>query len=220
MHINRFCQVHNRLHSGAKPYSCDVCGRAFRQWGDLKYHIVSLHTDAKQHQCEFCGKEFSRRYSLVLHRRIHTGERNYKCEFCDKTFRASSYLQDHRRIHTGEKPHPCEICGKKFRIRSDLKRHKNIHTRATPGRSTKVAKAKLKNTAALIDNSDVVMEHSSDGMLIKIEMEQRDGLVARENDGKDRILEHYRVLMCVYRTIYLFYFRFAEPVSYVTNTTR
>lgn len=146
---------------------------------------MSLHTDAKQHQCEFCGKEFSRRYSLVLHRRIHTGERNYKCEFCDKTFRASSYLQDHRRIHTGEKPHPCEICGKKFRIRSDLKRHKNIHTRATPGRSTKVAKAKLKEVAAAMDESEVVLDHSSDGMLIKIEMEQRDGLPVRENDGKN-----------------------------------
>lgn len=189
-----FCQVHNRLHSGAKPYSCDVCGRAFRQWGDLKYHIVSLHTEAKQHQCEFCGKEFSRRYSLVLHRRIHTGERNYKCEFCDKTFRASSYLQDHRRIHTGEKPHPCEICGKKFRIRSDLKRHKNIHTRATPGRITKVTKSKLKNVAAVMN--DVVLENSSDGMLIKIEMEQRDGLTVR--DGKDCICA------CVFIEIFIY----------------
>ncbi|KAK9870940.1 hypothetical protein WA026_009899 [Henosepilachna vigintioctopunctata] len=112
-----------------KPYHCTECGKNFRQWGDLKYHMTSLHSNEKQFQCEYCGKEFARKYSLVVHRRIHTGERNYKCEFCGKTFRASSYLQNHRRIHTGEKPHDCEICGKPFRVRSDMKRHQKSHTK-------------------------------------------------------------------------------------------
>lgn len=90
-----------RLHSGDKPYKCEYCGRHFRQWGDLKYHCISIHSDEKQYQCEYCGKDFARKYSLIVHRRIHTGEKNYRCEFCGKTFRASSYLQNHRRIHTG-----------------------------------------------------------------------------------------------------------------------
>lgn len=90
-----------RLHSGDKPYKCEYCGRHFRQWGDLKYHCISIHSDEKNYQCEYCGKDFARKYSLIVHRRIHTGEKNYRCEFCGKTFRASSYLQNHRRIHTG-----------------------------------------------------------------------------------------------------------------------
>lgn len=92
-----------RQHSGVKPFKCEFCGRNFRQWGDLKYHCISIHSDQKNFQCEYCGKDFARKYSLTVHSRIHTGERNYKCEFCEKSFRASSYLQNHRRIHTGKK---------------------------------------------------------------------------------------------------------------------
>ncbi|KOB73499.1 Zinc finger protein [Operophtera brumata] len=96
-------KIHKRVHNGDKPYKCELCGRDFRQWSDLK------------------------KYSLNVHRRIHTGERNYKCDYCSKTFSASSYRLTHMRTHTGDRPYKCDECGKCFRCAFDLRRHLLVH---------------------------------------------------------------------------------------------
>lgn len=135
-------KIHKRVHNGDRPYKCDVCGRDFRQWSDLKYHKESIHSSQKMFKCEFCGKEFARKYSLNVHRRIHTGEKNYKCEYCNKTFRASSYRLTHMRTHTSDRPHKCMQCEKCFRVAADLRRHMLIHDKVRNRMNEHKAKVK------------------------------------------------------------------------------
>uniref|UniRef100_A0A8B9FFA7 Zinc finger and BTB domain containing 40 n=1 Tax=Amazona collaria TaxID=241587 RepID=A0A8B9FFA7_9PSIT len=127
---------HVVTHVGGKPFSCEICDKAYQQLSGLWYHNRTHHPDvfaAQNHrsskfsslQCSSCDKTFS---STAAHRKHvkaeHTDVKFHECETCKEHFPTLALLQVHVKCrHSGSQPFRCLYCSASFHLPGALQNH-------------------------------------------------------------------------------------------------
>ncbi|XP_021168972.2 zinc finger protein 436 isoform X2 [Fundulus heteroclitus] len=144
-------KTHEVIHSGVKPFRCDLCPKAYMRSNDLEHHRKVVHVSGAARPprpasllCHLCGKEFRCRSQLAVHLQTHTGERPHLCDVCGRKFGRQYQLRrhkilTHRAVAADDVLPPgagfaCGVCGKRLKSEALLAAHARVHAGDKPHR--------------------------------------------------------------------------------------
>lgn len=119
-------KIHERTHTGEKPYACTFCDYKSGQKNNVAKHIL-VHMKQKPFSCQYCDYKCAQKNNLVVHERTHTGYKPFACPYCDYRTVQKPNLVKHMYLHTDQKPFSCDMCNYRCVQKTNLTKHKQRH---------------------------------------------------------------------------------------------
>ena len=76
-------------------FSCDVCGKDFKQDFYLKRHLKSHNSIGKCVQCSICSTDIDKEKLKKHVKEVHQNRKEHKCSSCNMGFHRFSEMREH-----------------------------------------------------------------------------------------------------------------------------